>query len=156
MSCFASARTGGVSCSVRGTRKVAWYIHHTPEERYYFDRQENLTKLLQSLAHDAPENQVEDLIRHRLQEMFKASRKTSYDDIYPLPKLQDVADRVRKARLLLVVSPDSKIPPEEVQKFFEGLSQKNNMCVLHSKSFSSTPRRWALRISTASRQFLEQ
>jgi hypothetical protein len=88
--------------------------------------------------------------------MFKASRKTSYDDIYPLPKLQDVADRVRKARLLLVVSPDSKIPPEEVQKFFEGLSQKNNMCVLHSKSFSSTPRRWALRISTASRQFLEQ
>src|ERR1035437_3740530 len=21
--------------------KVAWYIHHTPEGRYYFDRQEN-------------------------------------------------------------------------------------------------------------------
>jgi hypothetical protein len=45
---------------------VAWYVHHTPEGRYYFDRQENLTKLLQSLAHDAPENQVDDLIRHRL------------------------------------------------------------------------------------------
>src|ERR1700683_5264080 len=25
---------------------------------------------------------------------------------------------------------DSKIPPEEVQKFFDGLSQKNNLCVL--------------------------
>src|SRR5215813_15661724 len=48
--------------------KVAWYLHHTPEGRYYFDRQENLTKLLQSLAHDAPENQVDDLIRHRLRE----------------------------------------------------------------------------------------
>ena len=35
--------------------QAAWYIHHTPEGRYYFDRQENLTKLLQSLAHDAPE-----------------------------------------------------------------------------------------------------
>ncbi len=33
--------------------KVAWYLHHN-EGRYYFDRQENLTKLLQSLAHDAP------------------------------------------------------------------------------------------------------
>ena len=110
--------------------KVAWYLHHTPEGRYYFDRIENLTKLLQSLAHDAPENQVDDLIRHRLREMFKPARKTGYEDVLPLPKLEEVADRVRKGRVLLVVSPDSKIPPEEVQKFFEGLSQKNNLCVL--------------------------
>jgi hypothetical protein len=41
-----------------------------------------------------------------------------------------VADRVRRGRVLLVVSPDSKIPPEEVQKFFDGMSQKNNLCVL--------------------------
>jgi hypothetical protein len=110
--------------------KSAWYLHHTPEGRYYFDRQENLTKLLQSLAHDAPDNQVDDLIRHRLREMFKPLRKTCYEDVLPLPKLEDVADRVRKGRVLLIVSPDSKIPPEEVQKFFEGLSQKNNLCVL--------------------------
>lgn len=110
--------------------KVAWYVHHTPEGRYYFDRQENLTKLLQSLAHDAPENQIDELIRHRLKEMFQPTRKTCYEDILPLPKLEDVADRVRKGRVLLVISPDSKIPPEEVQKFFEGLSQKNNLCVL--------------------------
>lgn len=109
--------------------KVAWYLHHN-EGRYYFDRQENLTKLLQSLAHDAPGNQVDDLIRHRLKDMFKASRKTCYEDVLPLPTLADVADRVRKARVLLIVSPDSKIPPEEVQKFFDGLSQKNNLCVL--------------------------
>jgi len=110
--------------------KVAWYVHHTPEGRYYFDRQENLTKLLQSLAHDAPQNQIDDLIRHRLREMFKASRKTGYEDVLPLPMLEDVADRVRKGRVLLIVSPDSQIPPEEVQKFFDGLSQKNNLCVL--------------------------
>jgi len=110
--------------------KVAWYLHHTPEGRFYFDRQENLTKLLQSLAHDAPENQVDDLIRHRLRDMFKATRKTCYEDVLPLPKLDEVADRVRRSRVLLVVSPDSKIPPEEVQRFFEGLSQKNNLCVL--------------------------
>lgn len=110
--------------------KVAWYVHHTPEGRYYFDRQENLTKLLQSLAHDAPENQVDDLIRHRLRDMFKPARRTCYEDVLPLPKLEEVADRVRRGRVLLVVSPDSKIPPEEVQKFFDGLSQKNNLCVL--------------------------
>ena len=110
--------------------KCAWYLHHTPEGRYYFDRQENLTKLLQSLAQDAPDNQVDDLIRHRLRDMFKATRKTVYDDVLPLPRLEDVADRVRRGRVLLVVSPDAKIPPDEVQKFFDALSQKNNLCVL--------------------------
>src|SRR5207344_2613850 len=92
--------------------------------------QENLTKLLQSLAHDAPENQVDDLMRHRLTAMFKPTRKTAYDDVLPLPRIEDVADRVRRGRVLLIVSPDAKIPPEEVQKFFAGLSQKNNLCVL--------------------------
>ncbi len=116
--------------SFQQLEESAWYIHHTPEGCYYFDRQENLTKLLQSFAHDAPENQVDDLIRHRLCDMFKAARKSAYDEVLPLPKLEDVADKVRKGRVLLIVSPDSKIPPEEVQKFFDGLSQKNNLCVL--------------------------
>jgi len=111
--------------------KSAWYLHHTADERYYFDRQENLTKLLQSLAHDAQGTpQVDDLIRHRLRDMFKASRKTAYDDVLPLPKLSEVADRVRRSRVLLIVSPDAKIPPDEVQRFFDSLTQKNNLCVL--------------------------
>lgn len=110
--------------------KVAWYLHHTPEGRYYFDRQENLTKLLQSLANDAPDNQVDDLIRHRLQEMFRPERKSVYAEVLPLPKMEDVADKVRRNRVLIIVSPDAKIPPEEVQRFFDGLSQKNNLCVL--------------------------
>jgi hypothetical protein len=111
--------------------KSAWYLHHTSDERYYFDRQENLTKLLQSLAHSAQGTpQVDDLIRHRLSGMFKATRKTAYDDVLPLPKLSDVADRVRRGRVLLIVSPDAKIPPDEVQRFFDGLTQKNNLCVL--------------------------
>lgn len=110
--------------------KSAWYLHHTGEGRYYFDRQENLTKLLQSLAGDAPETQVDALIRHRLSSMFKPSRKICYEEVLPLPRLDEVTDRVRRGRVLLIVSPDAKIPPAEVQKFFDGLSQKNNMCVL--------------------------
>lgn len=110
--------------------KVAWYLHHTGEGRYYFDRQENLTKLLQGLAEKAPQNQIDELIDKRLKEMFAPTRKTVYDEVLPLPKLEDVADRVRKGRVLLIVSPDSKIPPEEVQKFFDGLTRKNNLCIL--------------------------
>ncbi len=109
---------------------TAWYLHHTPEYRYYFDRQENLTKLLQSLAKDAPEPQVEGLIQTRLTEMFKPTRKAAYDDVLPLPKLDEVADRVRKSRVLLIVSPDAKLPADEVQRFFESLTQRNNLCIL--------------------------
>ena len=47
-----------------------------------------------------------------------------------MPRLADVADRVRRGRILIIVNPDSRMPPEEVQRFFEGLSQKNNLCVL--------------------------
>ena len=42
-------------------------------------------KLLQNLAHDAPDNQVDDLIRYRLTAMFKPLRRTAYDDVLPLP-----------------------------------------------------------------------
>jgi len=104
--------------------KVAWYLHATPERRFYFDRQENLTKLLQGLAEGAPENQIDELIRHRLREMFKPVRKTVYDDVLPLPKLNDVADKVRRGRPLLILSPDT------LERFFDGLVQKNNLCVL--------------------------
>ena len=82
------------------------------------------------LANDAPENQIDELVRHRLRDMFKAVRKTAYEEVLPLPRLQEVAERVRRGRVLLIVSPDSKIPPEEVKRFFEGLSQKNNLLVL--------------------------
>ena len=110
--------------------KTAWYLHYKDGERFYFDRQENLTKLLQSLANDAPENQVDDLIRNRLTEMFKPTRKTVYDEVLALAKLEDATEKVRHSRVLLIVSPDSKVPPEEVSRFFAGVTQKNNVCVL--------------------------
>ena len=75
--------------------QIAWYLHHTAEGRYYFDRQENLTKLLQSLAKDAPANLVDDLIRRQLTDMFKPIRKTCYSEVLALAPLTDVADTVR-------------------------------------------------------------
>ncbi len=50
--------------------------------------------------------------------MFKPNRKSGYEQVLPLPKISEVADHVRKGRVLLIVSSDSKIPPEEVQRFF--------------------------------------
>jgi hypothetical protein len=62
--------------------------------------------------------------------MFHPRRRSVYSEVFPLARLSDVADAVMRSRVLLVVSPDSKIPPEEVARFFEGVSRKNNLCVL--------------------------
>lgn len=109
---------------------MAWYLHKTPEGRVYFDRTENLTKLLQSLAKEAPDNQVDELIRFRLIELFKPTRKSAYSEVMPLPRLDEVVERIRRNRVLLIVSPEARLPPAEVSKFFDSLSQKNNLCVL--------------------------
>lgn len=110
--------------------KVAWYLHHSPEGRYYFDRIENLTKLLERLAKDAPQPQVEELIRDRLNQMFKPIRKSVYEVVLPLPQLKDISDRIKKGRVLIIVSPDSPSSFEEVSRFFSEITQKNNLCVL--------------------------
>jgi len=85
MSCLSPARAVGFPGCLRRVGEGCMVCASHSRRSFYFDRQENLTKLLQSLAHDAPQNQVDDLIRHRLREMFKASRKTCYEDVLPLP-----------------------------------------------------------------------
>ena len=109
---------------------AAWYMHRTPEDRRYFDRTENLTKLLQGLATDAPEAQIDDLIRDRLVRMFKPAKRVVYTEVLALPEVERIAERVKKTRPLLIVSPESKLPPEQIQRLFENVTEKNNVCVL--------------------------
>lgn len=124
--------------------KESWYLHHTPEERYYFDRQENLTKLLVSLAEGAPENQISDLIRKRLTDLFRPARREAYTEVLPLPLLKEASEKVRQNRVLLIISPELQ---DQKDKFFEDISQKNNLCVL-----SGEPTKFAA-VEKAARQF---
>jgi hypothetical protein len=107
-----------------------WFLHMNQENRYYFDRQENLTKMLQGLAATAPDAQISNLIKQRLESMFAADRKTVYTRVIALPALSEVVDEVKKNRVLLIVDPDSKMPPEVLEKFFQALVEKNNLLVL--------------------------
>jgi len=108
----------------------AWYLHHTVEGRYYFDRQENLTKMLQSYANDAPEPQIEALIQSRLKQMFAATRKSGYAEVSPLPKLDDVPNLLRRQRVLLILDPSTRLPADNVTELFASITQKNNILIL--------------------------
>ncbi len=107
-----------------------WYLHHSADGRYYFDRQENLLKMLQTDANNAPPLEVDRLIKSALRELFEPKSKTAYQAVLPLASLDEVMELIRRNRVLLIVSPESKLPPEAVVTFFAGLSEKNNLLVL--------------------------
>lgn len=111
-------------------QRSSWYLHQTQEGRNYFSRQENLTKKLQGYADKAPQNKVDELIRHRLKEMYKPVTKEAYDQVLPLPEMDEAEAVLKTRRALLVVSPDGKTPPGVVAKFFNGMINKNNILVL--------------------------
>ena len=107
-----------------------WFLHQSQDSKYYFDRQENLTKMLQGIAATAPEAQIDELIRARLKEMFTPSRKTAYSQVIPLPRLNEVLAEVKRNRVLLIIDPATKMPPEQLDAFFAELPEKNNLLVL--------------------------
>lgn len=111
-------------------QQSAWYLHQTQEGRNYFSHQENLTKKLQGYADKAPQNKVDELIRHRLDEMYKPVTKEAYEKVLPLPEMDEAEAILKTGRALLIISPDGKIPPGVVANFFKDLVNKNNVLVL--------------------------
>jgi len=111
-------------------QKIGWYLHQTQEGRNYFDHQENLTKKLQGYADKAPQPKVDDLIRHRLNEMYKPTTKEAYEKVLPLPEMDEAQAALKTGRALLIISPDGKNPPGVVTKFFQDLINKNNVLIL--------------------------
>ena len=116
--------------------KSAWYLHQTQEGRNYFDHQENLTKKLEGYAVKAPQNKVDELIRHRLNEMYKPTTKEAYDRVLPLPEMDEAEAVLKTGRALLIISPDGKTPPAVVDRFFANLVNKNNILVLTGEKSS--------------------
>jgi hypothetical protein len=107
-----------------------WFLHVNQDSKLYFDRQENLTKMLQGLASSAPEAQIDELIKARLEKMFCANRKTAYSKVLALPRLSEVIEEVKRNRILLIIDPENKMPPEALEQFFSELTEKNNLLVL--------------------------
>ena len=105
-------------------QKSAWYLHQTQEGRTYFSHQENLTKKLQVYADKAPQNKVDDLIRHRLDQMYAPVTKEAYEKVLPLPEMDDASASLKTMRTLLIIEPDGKIPPRSVCPFFQGSGEQ--------------------------------
>ncbi len=109
-------------------QKECWYLHKKDNDVWYFSNIENLRKRIQSRADSAPAGKIEEEMARRLKNAFDPIAKVAYQAIYALPKIDDV--NIDANRALLVLSPDSKTPPEAAQKFLESVINKNAFCVV--------------------------
>jgi hypothetical protein len=108
-------------------REQAWYLHRE-EQRYYIKETENLSRQIERNARDIPQARIDDAFIKRLEGLLQPRRKLAYQAVQVLPQLSEID--LRQGRVLLVVKPDGKTPPSELQRFFDQQTEKNNVLVL--------------------------
>ncbi len=129
-------------------QKECWYLHRKDNDVWYFSNIENLRKRIQNRADTAPIGKIDEEMARRLENAFEARNKAAYQRVYALPRIDDVD--ISSGRALLVLSPDSKTPPEAAQKFLENVPNKNSFCVVTGDGSSmgsleeKTRRIWAV------------
>ena len=109
-------------------RAECWYLHRRDNDAYVFDRNENLRKKIEKYADGAPQPKIDAELQRRLLAIFDARRKIAYTEVLALPKVEDL--KTSGGRLLLVLSPDKRMPPEEAERLFKAVVEKNNFAIL--------------------------
>jgi hypothetical protein len=110
-------------------RADCWYLHRRDNDAWIFSKNENLRKKVEKYADGARGNpKIEAEMRRRLNDVFEPRRRIAYTQALSLPKIQDI--KPTSGRVLLVLSPDRKIPPEDAKRLFAAVPQKNNFCIV--------------------------
>lgn len=110
--------------------KSSWYLHRREGGALYFSRNENLTKKIEQLAANAPENKIDEEIARRIDDIFKPRRGVAYRRILSLPTYEQLERSMSGDRTLVVLRPDNRLPPEEAQKVFAAVPEKNNFALI--------------------------
>lgn len=108
-------------------RKSAWYLH-ADGELFYFKDTENLTKRIQREAQGLPKAKVDKALRTRLEGELQPHSKKAYQEVLVMPEIDEI--RLSGSRVLVVVPPDNRVPPEDIQRFYRSVTDKNHLLVL--------------------------
>ena len=109
-------------------RADCWYLHRRENDAFVFERNENLRKKIEIYAERAPQPKIDAELKRRLESVFEARRKVAYQSVLALPKVSEI--KTNGVRVLLVLSPDRRMPPDEAKKLFDAVVEKNNFCVV--------------------------
>lgn len=108
-------------------REHAWYLHRE-EQRLFIKETENLSRQIERNAREVPQPKIDQALINRLSGILQAERRNTYQDVQVLPKLDEL--KLGGPRVLIVIKPDGRVPPSELQNFFDYQQEKNNLLVL--------------------------
>jgi hypothetical protein len=109
-------------------RTACWYMHRRDNDAWVFSKNENLRKKIEKYADGAPQPKIDTEMQRRLGDVFRPKRKIAYAEMLALPKVEEI--KTAGGRLLIVLSPDKKVPPEDAKRLFDAVIHKNNFCIL--------------------------
>ena len=108
-------------------RDQAWYLHRE-DQRFFIKETENISRQIERTAKEIPQPKIDQALINRLTGVLRPVSKRAYQEVSVLPKLDDL--KLSGPRVMIVIRPDGKVPPSELQNFFEFQQEKNNMLVL--------------------------
>jgi hypothetical protein len=108
-------------------KERGWYVHRE-DERFFIRETENLSRKIERIAKDIPANKIDDAFINHMKGALKPTSKNAYQELLVMPKMDDVD--LRGDRVLIVLKPDGKTPPENLGDFFQYTESKNNFIVL--------------------------
>ena len=108
-------------------KEHAWYLHRE-EQRYFIKDTENLSRKIERNARDIPQPKIDQALINRLTGILQPVSKASYQELKVLPMLDEI--RLTGPRVLIVVRPDGKLPPQQLNNFYLFQQEKNNLLVL--------------------------
>lgn len=113
--------------AIQRLREQAWYLHRE-EQRLFIKETENLSRQIERNAKEAPQPKIDQALINRLTGILQPERRNAYQDVQVLPRLDEL--KLSGPRVLIVIRPDGRVPPSELNHFFEFQQEKNNLLVL--------------------------
>src|SRR5205823_14326623 len=95
---------------------------------FFVKETENLSRQIERDARLIPQPKIDQALIVRLTGLLQPQNRRAYQDVQVMPRLDEL--KLSGPRTLIVIKPDGKVPPSELQKFFEYQQEKNNMLVL--------------------------
>ena len=96
--------------------------------RFYIKETENLAKQIERTAKSIPQPKIDQAFINRVTGLLQPTERRVYQTVRVIPKLKDI--HLSGSRVLIVIRPDGKVPPNELQNYFSQSEQKNNLLVL--------------------------
>lgn len=108
-------------------QEQSWFLHKE-DHRFYVKETENLAKQIERTAKSIPQSKIDQAFINHVTGLLEPVERRAYQNVLVIPKLEDI--QLSGSRVLIVLRPDGKVPPNEIQNYFSYSQQKNNLLVL--------------------------